>query len=302
MRGQVLAWIGLVGSTASILSLVIWAYVSLPRVWGGLLLLSALAISLLILVAAATAYSVRIRQENRTFRHSQEVLQRINQNYRDVLSGVFGEKKVEDIKRRTEIERDTIRAVCHELARLFLAFAHVPCTVTMKLIVRGRDGALYARTHARSDAISDRDNVEPFDFVLKTGRNTGLDEALRHVQGRVSHFFSPDLYADADSGDYQNERPNWRACYRSAIVVPIHHVTGEKDDHGLVSDNIGFLAVDTLSENRLNDGFHVQLLAAYAHQMYNFMSLMRGTYSLVPPLEPPRRLEPPSSTHEEQTA
>jgi len=106
--------------------------------------------------------------------------------------------------------------------------------------VRGRDGALYARTHARSESFCGRDKVEPFDFVLNTGRNTGLDGALRHVQGRVTYFFSPDLYPEADRGDYQNERQNWRACYRSAIVVPIQHVTGEKDHHGWVSDSSVF--------------------------------------------------------------
>jgi hypothetical protein len=43
---------------------------------------------------------------------------------------------------------------------------------------------------------------------------------------------------------------------------------------------LGFLAVDTMSENRLNNTYQMQMLAAYAHQMYNFMSLMRGKYSL----------------------
>lgn len=286
MRGQAVAWLGLVGSVASIISLVAWAFLQLPSGWAGLLLLSSLAASLLIVVAAATLYSVRIRQENRAFRRSVEVMHRINQAYRDVLSDVFGEKNISDIGRRAEIEKETLTSLCHELARLFLAFTHVPCTVTIKLIVRGTDGALYARTHCRSESICGRDKVEPFDFQLNTGKNTGLDRALKHVQGQIAHFFSGDLHNDADHDEYFNERPNWRACYKSAIVVPIQHETGEKDHHGWISDTLGFLAVDTLSENRLNNTYHLHMLAAYAHQMYNFMCLMRGKYSLSIAVDP----------------
>jgi len=207
-------------------------------------------------------------------------LLRINQNYRDVLSGVFGEKKINSVEHRAAIEKETLTSVCQELALLFLAFTHVPCTVTIKLIV-SFDGVLYARTHTRSENIGGRDKVEPYDFQIRTGKNTGLDHALRHVQGKVAHFFSADLYPDGDKGDYRNERPNWRDCYRSAIVVPIQYVSGEKDHHGWVSDNLGFLAVDTTSENRLNNTYQMHM-AAYAHQMYNLMSLMRGKYSLEP--------------------
>ncbi len=285
MRGQTIAYIGLIGSVASIVSLVAWAYSKLPTGWAGLLLLSALALSLLALVAVSSIYSLRIRQENRAFRRSQHVLHAINHNYRGVLNDVFGETKIHSMERRAQLEKDTLRSVCEELSRLFLAFTHVPCTVTVKLIVRGRDGALYARTHARSDNMCGRDKVEPFDFQLNTGKNTGLDRALEHVQGRVSHFFSADLFSEAERGEYYNERPNWRDCYRSAIVVPIQHVTGKKDQHGWIADSLGFLAVDTLSENRLNNSYQMHMLAAYAHQMYNFMMLMRGTYSLAPQQE-----------------
>ena len=286
MRGETVAYVGLGGSVASIISLVGWAYTQLPKQWFGLVALSVLALSLLALVAVASFYSVRVRQENRALRRSHEVLHAINHNYRDVLSEAFGEEQ-KTIEERAEIEKETLRSVCEALSRLFLAFTHVPCTITVKLIIRGKDGVLYARTLARSDSMCGRDKVEPFDFQLKTGKNTGLDQALVRIQGQVSHFFSPDLYLEADRDAYYNERPNWKACYRSAIVVPIRHVTGQKDYHGWVSDNLGFLTVDTLSENRLSNTYQVQMLAAYADQMYNFMSLMRGKYSVTPqPREP----------------
>ena len=43
-------------------------------------------------------------------------------------------------------------------------------------------------------------------------------------------------------------------------------------------DDIGFLCIDSDSRYRLNGGFHVEILAAFADQLYNFFSFMRGTY------------------------
>jgi hypothetical protein len=36
-----------------------------------------------------------------------------------------------------------------------------------------------------------------------------------------------------------------------------------------------------MSVNRLKNGYHLFMLAALANQMYNFMSLMRGKYTVV---------------------
>jgi hypothetical protein len=36
---------------------------------------------------------------------------------------------------------------------------------------------------------------------------------------------------------------------------------------------LGFLKVETMFKNRLNDTYHVQILAAFADQMYTFLSL-----------------------------
>jgi len=47
------------------------------------------------------------------------------------------------------------------------------------------------------------------------------------------------------------------------------------------SQDLGFLCVDTLSRNRLNEGYHVELMSAFADQMYNFLSLMRGRYTVL---------------------
>ena len=69
----------------------------------------------------------------------------------------------------------------------------------------------------------------------------------------------------------------WQRYYKSAIVVPVN-CTGvpEKPKR----NDIGLLCVDSKSRNRLNDSYHVEIMAALAYQMYNFISLMRGEYAV----------------------
>jgi hypothetical protein len=81
--------------------------------------------------------------------------------------------------------------------------------------------------------------------------------------------------------NYRNERQDWKNFYRSAIVVPIRFVNRPAVGP-VVSDDIGFLSVDTKSTHRLNDDYHLEYLAGLADQMYNFMSLMRGKYAVQP--------------------
>src|SRR5262249_51871369 len=114
-------------------------------------------------------------------------------------------------------------------------------------------------------------------FRLKTGENTAFDQALRYTAGRTNHFFAADLNVDKM---YRNERQDWKEFYQSAIVVPIRYVDPAKIGQADASDDIGFLAVDTKSRNSLNGGYQVELLASFADQMYNFMSLMRGKFGV----------------------
>jgi hypothetical protein len=166
---------------------------------------------------------------------------------------------------------------------MFNSFTHADCMVTVKLIKKEDDGRLSCGTYARSQTNCERDRVEPLSFTINAGQNTAFDEAIRYSPGRVSHFYSCDLVELDRAGKYQNQRPNWENFYQSAIVVPIRYINVQRAGAPGASDDIGFLCVDTTSTNRLNDGFHVQLLAALADQMYNFMSLMRGKYQSSPP-------------------
>jgi hypothetical protein len=145
--------------------------------------------------------------------------------------------------------------------------------VTVKLAVVEGD-QLYCFTWARSHTEIYREEAPGTKYSLLTRRNTGFDEALELRGGRPSFFFSPDLWADKN---YQNERDGWQRLYRSAIVVPIRRVFDRQKPR---IDLIGLLCVDTTSANRLNCTYCVEFLAAFADQMYNFLSILRGYYTL----------------------
>jgi hypothetical protein len=229
-------------------------------------------------LAAAIIYSIRIRQENASFRRLPEVLHKINHDYRDVLSKCFGDPgAVPPEQVRLQEEVATVTSACQKIAQIYSDLTHVPCTVTAKVITTEPDGRAYCDTFARSESNCKRDEGHPSEFELKTEQNTAFDRALRYTPGETTHFYSADLCKDSS---YRNQRQNWKKFYRSAIVVPIRHVDRRKVGQGGESDNIGFLAVDTASPNRLNGTFHVELLASFADQMYNFMSLMRGKFGV----------------------
>jgi hypothetical protein len=148
--------------------------------------------------------------------------------------------------------------------------------VTVKLITQV-DGKTFCATHERSEENCPRDIAKPRQFELNTGANTAFDKALMYANGMISHFHSDDLTKEEA---YRNQRDHWSDFYQNTIVVPIRFVDLAKLGNKDASSDIGFLCVDTLSPNRLNNTWHVELLAAFADQMYNFMSLMRGEYQL----------------------
>lgn len=111
--------------------------------------------------------------------------------------------------------------------------------------------------------------------------NTAFDKALeiKHNFGECSHFFSANLQKEKE---YTNERgkKSWLQMYKSAIVVPVRALRLSEDNQVLDRDEVGFLTIDTLYPYKLNGDYHVHLMASFADQMYNFISLMRGKYSI----------------------
>jgi hypothetical protein len=268
------------GSAASIISLVCYAYETLKPTGWRLLALICFGIAAAAFAGVAI-YSIRVRQENKQFREACKTLHRINHDYRDTLSATFsGAAHTPDLATAAKFsELRTLKSACQKIAKIYSGLTHCDCTVTVKLITN-EAGNTFCETHARSEEISERDCSQPARFEVKTGLNTAFDKALVYNAGKISHFFSADLQAEAKAGHYRNQRDNWSDYYLCAIIVPIRCVTVPKNGTPIASDDIGFLCVDTTSPHRLNDDYHLELLAGFADQMYNFMSLMRGKYIL----------------------
>ncbi len=204
----------------------------------------------------------------------------ITKTLSDILDNI-----VSDEDRALKAEK-TLISVCQKISSCFSKLiGGKKCMVTIKLIVRDdrrdnrRDNTKrFARTYVRSSYVDDRDQHSQRKlYEVGAGKNTGLDGARAIMEGSPSHFFSPDLVKLKEKGEYKNQRADFSNYYKSTIVVPLtsrlHNTTG-------VTDEIGFLSVDTMSTNRLNKKYHVYLMAAFADQMFSFISFMKGDYDI----------------------
>ena len=224
-------------------------------------------------------YSFRVRQRERALCDGFKRIHKINHDYRDALYRMFqAEQPVTDKQHLIQAEEHTLRAVCQQIKEIYEGLIGKPCMVTIKLITKESNNSRFCSTYVRSEENCERDRFRTQKYVIGKWVNTAFDKALiPDEKSGCAHFFSPDLTKE---NNYNNERQHWEIYYRSAIVVPIRAVKqgdrGNPDDYDNV--DVGFLCLDTMSQNRLNGTYHVQLMAAFADQMYNFISLMRGKY------------------------
>jgi hypothetical protein len=148
--------------------------------------------------------------------------------------------------------------------------------VTIKLLATEKNG-IFCFTWARSDCEIRRDREPIQKFEVRTGKNTAFDKAMEPNASMPFFFHSGDL---RNTPNYENQRQGWERLYLSTIVVPIQYARRSEDKEKDENAVLGFLCVDTLSPNRLNSTYHVQYMAGFADQMYNFICIMRGDYSL----------------------
>ena len=127
----------------------------------------------------------------------------------------------------------------------------------------------------------ERDRWERTRFEIDTGQNTALDMAIQsRSDGTPSHFFSPDLRALARKGEYSNERQHFEHFYQSALVVPIRGVDKRKEGtNEELKKMFGYLSVDSLSRNRLSNGYPLYILCSQAFRMYTFTTVVRENYT-----------------------
>jgi hypothetical protein len=234
-----------------------------------------------------------VNRDNQRLKECAAELHQINHIYRDALSELLAvdggsasktDEKVPDERAEKEMtdeelnelfsfERAVLSKICRKVANIYWRLTGRKCMVTVKLAVK-EETESSCFTWARSEPDIYRADFEDENFALLTGENTGFDEALKFRSGGISHFFSDDLWSDRN---YRNQREGWQRYYRSTIVVPIRRILDKKEEK---TDLIGFLCVDTMSANRLQGEYKVQFLAAFADQMYNFLSLARGKYRI----------------------
>lgn len=222
-----------------------------------------------------TIYAMNILEENKRLQEIANSFREINSIYRDSLFRAFyGSNPVTEEDELRQLEKETLTPVCQRISQIFTKLTRRQCIVSVKLLTKKSD-VVYAKAYTRSENSSERDKSTPKEFKVGTGENTAFDEALRQTTtGELSFFYSGDL---GKHKNYFNERQNYLKYYKSAIVVPIRclGVEGKAE-----REDVGLLCVDTRSRNRLNNGHHVVMLSSLADQMYNFMSLMRGKYSV----------------------
>ena len=220
----------------------------------------------------------KLKNEARNFNAIFKDLHRINHIYRNSLSEIFGKKKQGDSTIQTEFHdpKETLGSVCNHIGYIFNSLIGSNCEITIKLIAEeiiDGEKILYCQTFARNGGKNVRDEPEPIKYIVKN--NTAFSTASNyHGSNKISHYWSADLTND---NNYCSDRLDYLKFYKSAIVVPIRYVF--KNNHTSI-DDIGFLTVDTLETYRLNDNSHVQLLAAFADQCYNYLSLVHGKYQL----------------------
>ncbi|MCB1734156.1 MAG: hypothetical protein H6981_05450 [Gammaproteobacteria bacterium] len=235
----------------------------------------ALFLLVTVIYVAVSGAALRILDDNRKLREVANNFREINSIYRDRLFSAFhGENPVKERAKLIDIEKITLTSVCQRISQIYSKLTGRNCVVTVKLLTKENDN-VFVTTYARSENDSERDKASPKRFEVNTGQNTAFDEALMpNTTGHISHFYSGDLRKHKH---YNNQRPSWDKCYQSTIVVPIRCLGVEGKS---TREDIGFLCIDTKSRNRLNNSHHVVMMAALADQMYNFMSLMRGKYTV----------------------
>jgi hypothetical protein len=235
-----------------------------------------LTITFIIILFSIGLYSLKENKKRQSYIKIFKNIHHINHKYRDTLFKIFNLSNQLSNNDLLHEQSDILSQICQIIRDIYQELIQRPCVVTLKLIKTDRDpNEKVCETYVRSDCVQ-RDDLSILEYKIGTNANTAFDVALKinHDFENCSHFFSGDL---GKMKEYNNERPNWNKMYKSAIVVPIRALV-YKNKTIIHCDEIGFLCVDTKYINRLNDDDHVQILAAFADQMYNFISLMSRKY------------------------
>jgi hypothetical protein len=208
--------------------------------------------------------------ENKRLKACVHELHQVNHLYRDAISNRFFDAGItENLNdgQLVEQEKAVLNHVCTKISGIFKFLTNRKCFVAVYLI-RNTKTQTVCSIYAYSEYEASRFQKPPETFSIGP-ENTRFWEANVRRLCCMNFFHSPDL---TKQPDYNDQTQHFAEKYKSCIVVPIRYFPNRE---GAKPDDLGYLVVDTLARDRLNNGFHVQYLASFADQMYNFQNIWR---------------------------
>jgi hypothetical protein len=267
---QILSWINQIPALVSMIAAAV--ALCIPIV---LLARSSTDLGSLYLVIASSAVafattiviSLKALDENRRLREAQQYLHRFSHHLRDEIKRLTHAS--DPISR--EVEKLLLQQFCNEIAELFT------------LVTKGKSHACVYLVAADSDRVPrkcflyahDKDVDER--SLCWEQMDISCNDCFRiaknhHGVTGTAFFYSANLVKEKEYA----EQPRRPMIYPNLIVVPLRAKTapGEQDVDKKF-ELIGFLQVKTRIANHLNPGYHVELLACLADQVFVLLDLGR---------------------------
>jgi hypothetical protein len=256
---------GLVGSLLLSVALVAAVLLSVGVLapWTVLLIVCATVVSLVLQIGTYIT-----RKDYHRYRRIAYQLHNINHLYRDVLGAFYIEPSQEiDERELYAIELRTLEKACRHISNAFLLATGKTCSTIVYTVATNDSNAQVAMLWACSDLNTARERLQPtVEFDLNR------DSRFKALVGfSASRYYCTDITSEKD---YHDSLQDFERFYRSVMVVPLRSATSDEKS-GEKPEVIGFLSVDCPSAKRLNNKDHLELLSAFADQMFTFISFRR---------------------------
>lgn len=248
------AYFSLIAAAAS----VIGAFVSISKVESNILWLSIAAI---ISAFSTTAYLITLKRKRKLVR----TIKSIHDISHEIRHAISASYEIDDRENAINIERETCSNVCFKLKEIFEELYFEKCNVTIKLIAN-KSEKLYVSTYVSTIRQERREHEK------EISENSEYSYFLYNNQDENNNiYYSNDLCKEKM---YMNTNPDWKNTYRSVIVSPIRRNIEIKG----VTDDIGFLIVDSMDTNSINLDQASEYLSFYSDQLYFLISTIRQGY------------------------
>lgn len=207
----------------------------------------------------------------RDMEYAYGAIHRISHKLRDGLhlgiekKKTSGQSDTAQYRNATTEESRILKEICTDIATLFGKLAKVDCHVGISLVFDPKEQTPTCFLWAYSNGyIPSRKGQTG----LLVQANTRLKKVFEdQATTKTSRFYSPDVLKEQN---FHDDLITTEACpYRCTIVVPLRCVEGH-------AEFLGFLKLETATTFALNSGWHVELLAGFADQIYLFLDASRA--------------------------